>query len=370
MTRQLAALGVVVPARQDGAYAASTVRALLASADALAAAGVTVPVTVVLVDDGGNDDFGSQTGGLPDDARLAVATTTEHGPGHARTAGAQAFADRLAGTAPGVVRPGEPWIVSLDVDVVIGADFLARWVAAIETSSADVLGAPAHFGPIGTETSLAPDVEAASTWMWGDTGLYAHFAGLVNVGGCNHAVPLAVCRANSWYLQPTQVVDGAERIVAGDDWDFGLRARLSGFTTTRVPGPVVTTSTRRIAADPVGFLAGRSYERPFEPIRGDADPTAWPPAESWAAVAGHGRARLVAHFLAKPLLAGLPSLGALGWFLGPELDAELDKLLVDTPAWRPGQEWNSYRTELVERCFSDEVFGWCSRVALRIAGVQ
>ncbi|MCL2393935.1 MAG: glycosyltransferase [Acidimicrobiaceae bacterium] len=359
MTRRVAALGVVVPARNDAGYAAATVEALLDSADRS-----TVPVSVILVDDGEN---GPMRASLPGDERLAVVTTREHGPGHARTAGAKAFAEQARALG---VAAGEGWLVSLDADVSLPGDFVGRWVEAIGATDADILGGPAIFAPVGDEAPLPADVEAASEWMWSDTGLYEHFVGLVNVGGCNHAVSIEVARANTWYLQPTAVVEGTRRIVPGDDWDFGLRARMSGWSTGRVREPAVTTSVRRIAADPVGFLAGRSYERPFEPIRGSASPEAWPPAESWQAVSSRGRARLVAHFLAKPLLAGLAPKGELDWFLGPELRAEWEAFARSAPTWQRGADWNAFRTALIDLCFADEVFGWCRQVARRIAGVS
>lgn len=357
MTRRVGALGVVVPARNDAGYAAATVRALLDSADE-----ATVPVSVILVDDGENGPLRSS---LPGDERLVVVTTKEHGPGRARTAGAKAFAEQSRALG---VPGGEAWIVSLDADVSLPGDFVGTWVEAIRTNETDILGAPAFFAPVGDEQPLPADVDAASAWMWSDTGLYEHFVGLVNVGGCNHAVSVDVARSNTWYLQPTALVDGTRRIVPGDDWDFGLRARMNGRSTGRVGDPAVTTSVRRLAADPVGFLAGRSYERPFEPIRGVAHSETWPPAEPWHAVASRGRARLVAHFLAKPLLAGLAPTGELDWFLGPELRAEWEKFAPSAPTWRRGEDWNEFRTALIDLCFADQVFDWCRRVAVQIAG--
>lgn len=357
MTRQVGALGIVVPARSDAGYAEATVRALLDSADRVA-----VPVSVILVDDGDNGPLRSL---LPGDERLAVVTTREHGPGHARTAGAKAFAEQSRALG---VPAGEAWLVSLDADVSLPGDFVGAWIEAIRTSDAGILSAPAFFEPTGDEAPLPADIEAASSWMWSDTDFYEHFVGLVNVGGCNHAVPVEIAKANTWYLQPTRVVDGTRRIVPGDDWDFGLRARMNGWSTQRVGGPVVATSVRRIAADPVGFLAGRSYERPFEPIRGAAPAQRWPPPEPWQAVASRGRARLVAHFLAKPLLAGLAPVGELGWFLGPELSAEWDRLASSAPTWKRGDDWNEFRTALVDLIFAEDVFDWCHRVAAQLSG--
>ena len=350
-------LGVVVPARLDGAFAKRTAGALLSSADAGA------PDTiVVIVDDGDNEGF---DGGLPVDERLVVATTDDHGPGHARTAGARAVAGIAA--RRGVV-PANAWVISLDADVVLDDAFLSRWATTITASEADVLGAPAHFGPVSGEAPLLDDVLAASGWMWHDTSLYERFVGLVNLGGCNHAVSLETARANGWYRQPTGTIDGVEQIVAGDDWDFGLRARMAGFEVARVDGPAVVTSMRRIAADPVGFLAGRSYERAFLPVRGSPDGSSWPPEEAWVDVARRGRARLVAHFLLKPLLAGIEPSGELAWFLGPRLTGELESLRARAPKLEGEERWNAYRTALVSMLFEPETFGWCERVAARIAG--
>ncbi|MDA8032822.1 MAG: glycosyltransferase [Actinomycetota bacterium] len=358
MSDRLELLGAVVPARRDGVLAGRTARALLSSAGC-----GTTDTVVVVVDDGDNDGF---DGGLPGDERLVVVRTDAHGPGHARTAGARAVA-ALAGRRG--IAPGAAWVVSLDADVSLDDGFLPGWAATIAEQAGDVLGGPALFGPVAGEVPLHDDVLAASGWMWSDTSLYERFVGLVNLGGCNHAASLAAVAANGWYHQPTDRVDGAEVVVAGDDWDFGLRARMAGLEVVRVDGPAVVTSMRRIAADPVGFLAGRSYEAAFLPVRGAPGATSWPPEEPWVDVARRGRARLVAHFLLKPLLAGIEPAGELDWFLGPALSGELAGLRARAPGRRDGG-WNDYRKALVALLFEPDVFGWCERVALRIAGAD
>lgn len=350
-------VGVVVPARLDGALARRTARALLTSADAGDA-----DTVVVIVDDGDNGGF---DGGLPDDDRLVVVATDDHGPGHARTAGARLV---LGAAERRGVTPANAWLISLDADVTLDDAFLPTWAATIAASEADVLGAPAHFGPVSGEAPLLDDVVAATGWMWHDTTLYERFVGLVNLGGCNHAVSLETVMANGWYCQPTAEIDGAEAIVPGDDWDFGLRARMAGLRVTRVDGPEVVTSTRRIAADPVGFLAGRTYERAFSPVRASPDGWRWPPEEAWDDIARRGRARLVAHFLLKPLLAGIEARGELAWFLGRQLTGELEGLRARAPELEGDAHWNAFRTALVAMLFEPETFRWCERVASRIAG--
>jgi hypothetical protein len=240
------------------------------------------------------------------------------------------------------------------------------WRREIEYSAGDVLCAPAHFGALVGEVGLDPNVDAASSWLWGDTAFYERFVGVVNSGGCNHAVSVATCLANDSYLQPTAEFAGRSAIVAGDDWDFGLRARMRGFAIERVASPVVVTSTRRHAADPVGFLAGRSYERPFEPVRGSALAAVWPPDEGWDAIAARGRARLVAHFLLKPILAGLEPHGALDWFLGEPLVKQVAEIASRAPRW--DSDWNSFRTAVISLLFEDDVFACCGRIAQRLSG--
>jgi GT2 family glycosyltransferase len=353
--RTVERLGVVVPARRDGKNAAATARALLASAER-----VSIPVTVIIVDDGDNEGFGD---GLPDDQRLLVASTTEHGPGFARSAGVSAFADHVGTSGSS---PEKAWVVSLDADVHLGEEFIPAWLAGIEQKTEDILCAPAHFGALTGERELNREVQVASSWMWADTSLYESLVGVVNVGGCNHAVSLAVCLANGSYLQPTTGAGKDRTIVAGDDWDFGLRARLSLFSIGRVDAPVVVTSTRRLVADPVGFLAGRSYERPFEPIRDASSSQAWPPEEPWNAIAARGRARLAAHFLAKPLFAGIAPEGPLDWFLGKTLFAELLRLSENAP--QRDSDWNVFRSELIDFLFEEEVFAYCGRISQHLSG--
>jgi hypothetical protein len=143
---------------------------------------------------------------------------------------------------------------------------------------------------------------------------------------------------------------------------------MHGYSVERVTAPVVVTSTRRIVSDPVGFLAGRSYEREFVPVRDGASTDPWPPIEAWGAIAARGRARLVAHFLLKPILAGIEPDGALEWFLGEALTKELARTRERAP--RRAAEWNAYRTELIDLLFEPEVFAFCGRVAAHLSGAS
>jgi hypothetical protein len=353
---ELEALGILVPAHRDGPAAKSLVAALLVAADRC-----PVPVSIVVADNGGNDGFG---GGLPDDARLRTVEVAQRGPGRARTAAARTLVEdwRERGN-----RLESAWIVSLDADTAVDPDFLIAWTRAIDGSSADVLNGPLFFGPLGGDHALPEDVDAAAAWLWSLTALCETFVGIVNSGGCNHALRASVSEANEYYVQPVASVDGTEVIVPGSDWDFGLRARLQGIRVARVASPICVTSVRRIGHDPAGFLAGRSYEKPFEPVAAGDVATAWPPPEDWASIADNGRARIIAHFLLKPIVADLSAAPSLRWFLGETLWSELNAMSrMARPA--PGQ-WQTYRTKLIGRLFEPETFDLARRIGRRLAGV-
>jgi len=349
-------LGVLLPAHRDGEPAREAVRALVGAADR-----AEVPVTIVVADNGGNEGF---AGGLPTDPRVRVVEVARRGPGYARTAASRYLVE-------GWRRRGVPlegaWIVSLDADVDLAVDFLEAWADALATTDADVLCAPAHFASLPGEPPLLEDVRAASDWLWSHTAWFERFVGVVNVGGCNHAVRASVCEANDHYVQPVEAIDGVEHVVPGDDWDFGLRARLRGFRVERIPGPACRTSARRIARDPGGFLAGWTYEGPFRSVLEIEHRPAWPPREAWPALADRGRTRIAAHFLLKPLLAGLLPQPSLRWFLG---DALCDHVLgLERFEGSASGDWVEFRRKLVARLFEPEVFDLAGRVARRLCGV-
>jgi hypothetical protein len=261
------------------------------------------------------------------------------------------------------------WIVSLDADVALAPGFLADWVVTIGASDADVLCGPSHFVALPGETPLLEDVRAAGAWLWGHTAWFERFAGVVNVGGCNHAVRASVCEANDHYVQPYVMHFDVAHAVAGDDWDFGLRARLRGFRVERVSGPDCLTSARRIARDPAGFLAGSTYEGPFLSVFEIEPQPTWPPSEGWPALADRGRARLAAHFLLKPALAGLALAPSLRWFLGDALFGRI-RALEDVTSPSASTDWVGFRAALIERIFRPDVFDLARQAARRLSGVD
>ena len=349
-------LGALIPAHHDGPRARALAVALLAAADRCA-----TPVTIVVADNGENDGF---DGGLPEDARRRVVTVTERGPGYARSAAARRLVDTWQDQS---IDLDHAWIISLDADTVIPPDFLAAWVATIKTAAADILSGHSILGALPGDEVLEGDVAAASSWLWGGASFLEQFAGIVNVGGCNHAVRASVCAANDYYLQPLLLSDSGPVLVPGDDWDFGLRGRLRGFTVARAETPTCITSVRRITNDPAGFLAGRTYEKAFAPVTDPKRATPWPPDEDWAAMADKGRTRIVTHFLLKPVVAGLAVSPTLGWFLGESLWQELIAAPVTLSV--PSAPWQSYRAALIDRLFQPDAVNLARRISHRLLGV-
>ena len=349
-------LGVIVPAYCDGSAAKSLIVSLLSSADRC-----PIPVSIAVADNGGNCGF---NGGLPEDPRLFTVQVSKRGPGHARTAGTQAL---LAKWRERMGSLDNAWLVSLDADTRIEIDFLQQWITTISQSTADVLVATQLLRALPGERAADQDVKAACTWLWSHAELCETFVGIVNIGGCNHALLASLCSVNEYYVQPVATIGGRQVILAGEDWDFGLRARLNGFSIQRVGSPACVTSARRIVNDPAGFLAGRTYEKPFHPVSVAEVAPPWPPAEQWAALADAGRARIVAHFLLKPIIAGLHPAPSLRWFLGDRLRAELEEMPRMN---RPVQsDWQEYRNNLISYLFEPQTIDLARRIGRQLAGL-
>jgi hypothetical protein len=356
MTNQVRELGVAIPAHRDGPRARSLVAGLL-----MAANQCSIPVTIVVGDNGANDDL---AGALSDEVRVKVVPVPKRGPGYARSEAARTLVETWRSHRGNL---DDVWIISLDADSAVAPSFLAEWVDSITGSSAHILSGPLYLKPLLGDPPLPGEVDAASHFLWSTAGFLEQFTGIVNLGGSNHAMRASICEANDYYVQSIELDNGREAIVPGDDWDTGARARMHGFSIEHVESPVCRASVRRIVSDPAGFLAGRTYEKEFLPVDERVAPTTWPPPEDWGQMADKGRTRVVSHFLIKGVVAGLPVADSLRWFLGEALWDELRAVptlpLADFP------NWQAYRTELIRRIFAPDLVDLARRINHRLLGV-
>lgn len=224
---------------------------------------------------------------------LSVVRATARGPGYARTAAAQLLARRWRDCDP-----RRCWVLSCDADNVVDATHVSGWVAALAVAgpAALVTGSYAF-----TEDPLATVPEgAALKAAWADTVAWCEAAvGVVNATGANHAVRVDALRSVGWYRQPVSDVVGRQAVVAGDDWDLGVRLGLAGATTLRAP-IVVRTSARRFFADPAAYLTGRAHDGEFRRIEATSSSLEHVELADPLDVC----ARALSHFLVKPVLLG------------------------------------------------------------------
>jgi hypothetical protein len=343
-------LGVVVPTRGD----ASHVRRLLAELEPLPHA-----TEIVVVDNGLNG--GDMLAGLP---QAAVLTEPTPGAAHALTAGCRYLTRQWTDRGVELERA---WILVLDADCSVGPEFLSNWARHLEGGNADVRCGSLYFEPIGGEPPLPAEVRAAWAWMWKYARWLEGFVGVVNTA-TNHATRASLVVDVGYYVQPTEMTPAGEEVtVAGVDWDFGLRCRLSGGSVSR-KAPGCRTSVRRILDDPAGFLTGRAYESRIAQASG-AGVRSWPPAETWPDILDFALARFTAHYLLKPALVRLPVDESLRWFLGEDLSRAFESTVA---AFEPPTDfdlgWVEYRRGLISTLFSEPVFELCRAVGHRLQG--
>ena len=283
-------LGICIPVLNER----ERLPALLAGLDAAVGA-VPEGAVCVAVGDNGSTDGSFELLQVAASTRpyLRLARTFVRGPGHARTAAARLLAAGWQG-----LDPARCWVLACDADNIVAANHVASWTSVLASAGRDVLVTGSY--------SLAGDPVAELVGgevvadAWSDTVRWCEdVVGVVNPTGANHAVRLDALESAGWYSQPLSDVVGQGVVVAGDDWDLGVRLRLGGASTRRVP-IVVTTSSRRFLADPTAYLTGAAHDGEFRRVDATGGrPLAPLPAPTRV------RARAVSHFFLKPVLLGL-----------------------------------------------------------------
>ncbi len=279
---------------------------------------------LVAVDDSSTD----ATGAILDQAAAGSAQVRViHGsfgsPGGSRTA---------AATAVTVLAHGAPpdWLLTIDCDVELPADFVAGWDARIrEVLHDDGIGA-LNGGEDQRHLFVGlPNAQRASS-MFGLAANRSEAAvGIVNLNGVNHAVRTSAYLTAGPYLQPTVLGPDGVVNLAGEDWDLGVRLRLAGY---RVDECAVTVKDRgrRLLADVFAYLTGEAYEGAFRRVSADGAPVDIDEATALA-VGDSTVSRVLVHFFFKIVLAD-------PWLLDGELGLT-DHTVTAMRAWM--QRWPS-----------------------------
>ncbi len=302
----MTSLGVVIPALNE----AQRLPLLLAALES----GLEADDMVVVIDNGSSDGTVGVLRDLATDRSwLTVLHEVRRGPGWARACGA---AHLLAGWSGDV---DDCWMLSCDADAVPDRNHLDKWRRHLERSDADLVTGSYRFA----EHEIVTVRGAQTSFQtFGETvRVCEDQVGVVNPTGANHAVRSSSYVRTGGYQQPRSTrVSGRSCVVAGDDWDLGIRTRLAGLVVERIDYRVVV-SARRFLADPVGYLTGAAHDGPFERV--EAAGTR-PPVSDPAKVTRAATARAILHFLLKPLLLGIGGIGPV-----MELCANLDPCVGD-----------------------------------------
>lgn len=302
----MTSIGVVIPALNE----VERLPRLLAALEP----GLDADDVVVIVDNGSSDGTVVALRDLEANRSwLSVLRENRRGPGSARGCGAAHLLASWSG------KLDHRWVLSCDADTEPDRDHLDAWRRHLESSEADLVTGSYRFA----EQAIA-HIRVAGTALqtFGATvRVCEDHIGVVNPTGANHAVRASSYARIGGYQQPwsTRVAD-RPRIVAGDDWDLGVRARLAGLAVERVDHRVVV-SARRFLADPAGYLTGASHDGPFVRVEATEAPR---PLPDLTTLVRATTARAVLHFLLKPLLLGIGGIGPI-----MKLCALLDPCLGD-----------------------------------------
>lgn len=292
---------LVVPCHNEEGYLDVLLDGLIAqfAADPDAAVGWSV----VLVDDHSTDGTAAII-----DAAAAVHpwVTAVHGhygsPGGARSAGA---AVALAGHAQ------PEWLVTVDADVELMPGWVAAWNATFAAMCDDeTVGAVNGVELQDHLFASFPNAAAVSSAFGGVIGVSEGALGVTNLNGVNHAVRTTAYLTAGPYLQPTAPGPDGPIVLAGEDWDLGVRIRRAGFRIIDTEA-AVRDRGRRLLADVYAYVSGEAYEGAFTRLQPHA-PSTDVPATDVDMLRESAVERSLRHFFFKPLLAGAVPLDAAG----------------------------------------------------------
>ncbi|WP_375478037.1 glycosyltransferase [uncultured Jatrophihabitans sp.] len=235
----IAAVSVVIPARNEEAEIAGCLRSVLAAAAHLTGARPDLRVRVVVVLDDCRDATAAIVARTPGVDVLAgvlgcVGGARRAGAQHALTGLTGLTAQNRAGAGSATVPAEAHWLASTDADCRVPIDWLTRMVAHADT------GADLVLGTVRPRPGLSPAARRA----W----LAAHRSddGHPHVHGANLGI-----RASTYSR-----IGGWSSLTHGEDVDLVRRAEAAaGVRVQRSGDLMVRTSARLVGRAPHGFAA-------------------------------------------------------------------------------------------------------------------
>lgn len=190
------------------------------------------------------------------------------------------------------------WVVVVDADCTLPIDFVDKWVKAINNTSLQLLTGYFNFDDLFDKDfpNALSVVDEAVDFI----NYVEELFGKINICGANHAVAKDLYITLGGYSQPYFMKNNERIIIAGNDWDLGVKARAHqqevGFVNV-----FNITSDRRAAKDIKSFLLGSAYEGAFDPIRERSIGSDLKLEEKSDVLIGN-KLRTVKHYALKPIL--------------------------------------------------------------------
>jgi glycosyltransferase involved in cell wall biosynthesis len=248
---------------------------------------------IVLVDDGSTDAT-PEILARAEGERVSVLSGRWGSPGGTRSAGV-AFALEAD--------PAPDWLVTVDADVELTPEWLDTWDRTLREVDGDESIGAVNGGELQAHLYVDhPNAAVVSSAFGLGIGAGEGAAGVTNLNGVNHAVRTIAYLTAGPYLQPTAPGPHGELVLAGEDWDLGVRLRRAGFTVAETEAAVVDRG-RRLLTDVHAYVSGEAYEGAFRRLAPRTDPSADIAADEIAPLVDGALERSLRHFLLKPILA-------------------------------------------------------------------
>jgi glycosyltransferase involved in cell wall biosynthesis len=278
---------------------------------------------VVLVDDSSTDATPNllALAAMAHRSRLSIVTGQYGSPGGSRSAGVAAAMASDQGTPE--------WLVTVDADVEVRADWLAQWNTTFDAVQDDETVGAINGGEVQDHLYTDhPHAKKVSSAFGLGLNTGERLAGITNLNGVNHAVRSVAYLTAGPYLQPTAPGPDGVISLAGEDWDLGVRLRRAGFRIVETPASVIDRG-RRFLADVHAYVSGEAYEGAFKRLKPSGGPKDIAAEEVVVLVDG-AIERSLRHFLLKPILAGAVSLASVDGLSGATREA-MDEWMIRWP---------------------------------------
>jgi glycosyltransferase involved in cell wall biosynthesis len=346
---------VMIPALDEIGYIEACLGSVLEAVDALENENL---VQVFVTDNGsrdGTDQFVQEMS--RERAFVHLVREETRGPGFARQTGVRQALARAAQRANPV--HDDFWIVSTDADIIVPPNWLVAWLEVFDDHPLGVVTGKGSFPQSFAQTN--PNADAVLKKVGQRIAAAEKIFGITNTDGFNFAVERKCYAIIGPFEQPHRILPhGYWENLAGEDWDFGTRARAVGMPFKRVFLNPVDVCPRRYHAAPIEYFDGTAYEKEFlrVHVKGPSKDIDVSLHEQLLEIATRKQCM---YFAQKPILTDETLLGKpeVRAFLGEALADEMGRWIASTPKPNMFYARNAFHLEYLVSFhaeFSDDVY--------------